>query len=309
MIGNYDVPQDKSIVKTFVYNAMGPVALSGNLPQGFRRWNKPKGISFVHGIVIGPGSGGGGGGTGGGGGGGSSGGVLIFMVPAYLVPNELFVVVPSGGRGGASNSAGTAPGTVAGLFYPTLGVITGTPARTNFAFANAVGGQTGGGAGGAAGGTAGVAGAVVTAANIANIASVGNYVINSPSAGLAGTTGAGANAVFIGRPQGGASGGGISGGVGSAGGSVLGPSFSTHTIWNRNLLGGAATGQAGEDGISMMQPTLFSLPGAGGGALVGGTGGRGGRGGIGCGGGGGGAGTTGGAGGDGGDGLIILTCW
>jgi hypothetical protein len=311
MIGNFDIPQDKSVVKTFVFNAMGPIALSGNLPQGFRIWNKPNGISFVHGIIIGAGSGGGGGGTGGGGGGGSSGGVVTFLVPAYALPNETFVVVPSGGTGGASNTAGKAPAIYTGLAYTTQAVITGTPTRTNIVFANGVTAQTGGGAGGAAGGTAGAVGATTTAAGIPMIASAGNYVITAPSPGLAGTIDRGADAAFIGRPQGGASGGGISGGVASAGGNVLGPTFSTQTIWNRNLLGGAATGQAGEDGISMVQPTLFNLPGAGGGALVGGTGGIGGKGGIGCGGGGGGAAThgAGGAGGDGGDGLIILTCW
>ena len=313
MIGNFDLPQDKSIVKTFVFNAMGPIALSGNLPQGFRTWQKPKGITFVHGLIIGAGAGGGGGGTGGGGGGGASGGILTFLIPAYAVPDQLLVSVANGGKGGGSNANGAIPTVVTALWYSTLQVTSGTPQRTNFAFANAINSTPQGLAGGTTGGAGGTASSVATitaaTANLTNLVSMGNAQIQIGSVGQAGTTGAGANAPFIGRPQGGASGGGISGGVGSAGGNVLAPSFGTQTIWNRNLLGGTATGQAGEDGISLTQPTLFNLPGAGGGANVGGTGGRGGKGGIGCGGGGGGAGTTGGAGGDGGDGLIILTCW
>ena len=310
MMGHFNLPEDKSKVKVDKYFAMGPLAQSGLIPQGTKVWNKPKGITFVYGLLIGPGTGGGGGGTGGGGGGGSAGPIVTFLVPAIAVPDELYINVPSGGKGGPANTAGSVPATSTLIGYNTVLQTTGTPNRTVFAFTNSTTGQTGGGAGGTTSGAAGAGGTLASLNNLIMISTVGSVQISPATApGQAGTTGAGANAPFLGRPQGGASGGGISGGVGSAGGNVLGPSFGTQTIWNRNLSGGAATGQAGEDGITLFNPTFFSLPGAGGGANVGGVGGRGGNGGIGSGGGGGGAGSTGGAGGDGGSGFVMLVCW
>ena len=88
------------------------------------------------------------------------------------------------------------------------------------------------------------------------------------------------------------------------------PSTSVNSIWSSNIAGGTIGGGAGGQGITLFEPTFFSLPGAGGGANDSGVGGKGGDGGIGCGGGGGGAGSvSGGAGGKGGDGLIIILCW
>ena len=64
MMGHFNLPEDKSKVKVDKYFAMGPLAQSGLIPQGTKVWNKPKGITFVYGLLIGPGTGGGGGGTG-----------------------------------------------------------------------------------------------------------------------------------------------------------------------------------------------------------------------------------------------------
>lgn len=311
MIGNFDLPYDKSVAKVYTYTPQGPLVLAGNLPQGIKVWNKPKGINFVYGLLINPGSGGGGGGSTGGGGGGAAGSYSQFIVSAHMVPDTLLVQVPNGGRGGGANSTGTTPSVGTVLFYTSIGINTGTPTRAVFTYGSSVTSMTGGAAGSTAGGAGGSVGAIVTttATPLLCTAGIQNPPIFAAATGSAGSIGPGSSSLFIGRPQGGASGGGISASIASVGGRVRGPAYSTYTIWNRDLLGGAATGQPGEDGITIFQPTFLSLPGAGGGANPSGTGGRGGRGGIGCGGGGGGAGTTGGAGGDGGDGFVMLVCW
>jgi len=67
-----------------------------------RRWIKPQGASFVYFSLIGAGGAGGILGAGSSAGGGGSGAVTNFMCPAFLIPDDLQVVV---GRGSAS--AGT----------------------------------------------------------------------------------------------------------------------------------------------------------------------------------------------------------
>jgi hypothetical protein len=316
MIGNFNLPIAKGNAKTYVYTAINTTATT-NPWRGFYTWNKPKGINFVYGLIIGGGSGGGGGfsigagTTGGGGGGGTPGAVIQFIQPAYLVPDTLSVSVSIGGTGGAANTSGGFPALVSGLWYPLVGQTTLSITRIYYAFSNSnLGGTQSGRTGtGAAGGNGGAASTLSATSNQPGIMGFSNYSLPAALSGFAGTLVAGTNATFAGRPQGGAGGGGVTSGVAAAGGNVLGPTTSEQSIWSRNLSGGAATGQAGENGITLFEPTLFSLPGAGGGANASGTGGAGGKGGIGCGGGGGGAGTTGGRGGDGGDGLVILVCW
>jgi hypothetical protein len=316
MIGNFNLPIAKGNAKTYIFT---PENTPTGLPlRGPTIWNKPAGINFVYGIIIAAGSGGGGGfsmgagTTGGGGGGGTPGPTIQFIQPAYLVPDKLVVVVGRGGAGGAASTSGGYPNLATGIFYQGVGqtsVNTGTvyyalPALT---MAGNNSGRTGTGA---AGGNGGTAPSLNPTTNHPGIMGFSNYVQTVTAlTGFAGTLVAGTNATFVGRPQGGAGGGGVTSGVAAAGGNVLGPTTSGQSIWSRDLSGGAATGQAGEDGITLFEPTFFSLPGAGGGANASGTGGAGGKGGIGCGGGGGGAGTTGGRGGDGGDGLVMLVCW
>jgi hypothetical protein len=316
MIGNFDLPIAKGNAKTYVFTPINTLATS--LPwRGLYTWNKPKGINFVYGLLIGGGSGGGGGfsmgagTTGGGGGGGTPGAVMQFIQPAYLVPDTLLVSVSRGGTGGAAGTSGGYPNLVSGLWYPLVGQSTANISRIYYALPNSnqSGTQSGRTGTGAAGGAGGGAASLSTTTNQPGIIGFSNYSLPAALAGFAGTLVAGTNATFSGRPAGGAGGGGVTSGVAGAGGNVLGPTTSEQSIWNRNLSGGANDGSAGENGITLFEPTFFSLPGAGGGANASGTGGAGGKGGIGCGGGGGGAGVTGGAGGDGGNGLVMLVCW
>ena len=319
MIGNFNLPIAKANAKTYVFTVESTTATS--FPwRSMTVWNKPQGINFVYGMVISPGTGGGGGfsfgvGTaGGGGGGGDAGPVIQFIQPAYLVPDTLVVTVGRGGLGGAASTAGGLPNLASGIWYPQVGQTTTNTNRVYYAYpASTQTGTTSGRTGTAlAGGNGGAAATISTTTSQPGIIGFSNFSQTPASTGAGSNGGfnsAGTNATFLGRPQGGAGGGGVSASIAYAGGSVLGPTTSDQSIWSRDLSGGAATGQAGEDGITLLKPTLFSLPGAGGGASTSGTGGAGGKGGIGCGGGGGGAGVTGGRGGDGGDGLIILVCW
>ena len=316
MIGSLNLPIAKGNAKTYIFT---PENTPSGLPlRGPTIWNKPAGINFVYGIIIAAGSGGGGGfsmgagTTGGGGGGGTPGPTIQFIQPAYLVPDKLVVVVGRGGTGGAASAAGGLPNLGTGIFYQEVGQTSANIGSVYYALpALTMTGTNSGRTGtGAAGGAGGSAVSLNPTTNHPGIMGFSNYVQTVTAlTGFAGTLVAGTNATFVGRPQGGAGGGGVTSGVAAAGGNVLGPTTSGQSIWSRNLSGGAATGQAGENGITLFEPTFFSLPGAGGGGNASGTGGAGGKGGIGCGGGGGGAGTTGGRGGDGGDGLVMLVCW
>jgi hypothetical protein len=316
MIGSLNLPIAKGNAKTYIFTATPGTVQLANIYRSMQRWDKPKGINFVYGMLISAGSGGGGGysfgaGTaGGGGGGGTPGLILQFLQPAYLVPDTLYVTVAEGGLGGAAGTAGGYPN-LTGLFYGNMGN-QNAAIRTYYTYpSNAQTGTQSGRAGSVgAGGNGGTVLAVTALTVMPGIVGFSNYIQPTPLAGFnGGFAAAGTDAAYVGRVAGGAGGGGVSAGVAYAGGNVIAPSTSANSIWNRNLSGGANTGVVGEDGITLFNPTLFSLPGAGGGANASGVGGRGGNGGIGCGGGGGGAGTTGGRGGNGGDGLIILVCW
>jgi hypothetical protein len=314
------LPDSKVNARTWIYapRFVSQSFLIGTSNSDEYVWEKPKGISFVYGLVIGPGSGGGGGGTLGGGGGGTPGAVLQFMQPASLVPDRLFILVSKGGPGGAAGANGGYPYGEHGIYYESArytGIDVGSN-RKNYAKSNQKHSSTQSGRNGT-GAAAGNGGLAVTTTFCpgAGILGVSNYTLIAGTTGNnGGLTTAGTNAAsntVFGDPAGGAGGGGRSGGA-KAGGNVT--TFETlnsqQVIWNRALSGGAATGAAGENGFTTFDPMFYTLPGAGGGANDAGAGGRGGDGGIGCGGGGGGAGSTvGGAGGNGGDGLVILTCW
>jgi hypothetical protein len=315
MIGTFNLPIAKGNAKTYIFTSTD-LSSSPSAFRSMQRWEKPKGINFVYAMLINAGTGGGGGysfgvGTaGGGGGGGAPGNVIQFIQPAYLVPDVLYMTVARGGTGGAAATAGGYPSLSTGMWYSVVGS-TAAATRMYYAFPSTTPAGTTSGRAGAvgAGGNGGTAYTISTTLQQPGVSGFSNLSISAVLTGFAGTLIAGTNATFAGRPQGGAGGGGVTSGVAAAGGNVLSPTTSGQSVWSRDLLGGAATGQAGEDGITLFEPTFLSLPGAGGGANASGTGGAGGKGGIGCGGGGGGAGTTGGDGGNGGDGLVILVCW
>lgn len=287
----------------------GPQVFRALGSSDWQSWRKPRGAKLIYIFTLGPGAGGGGGCTGaaatarGGGGGGGAGGFAQLMLPAYAIPDQLFVSVGVGGAGGAAGAAGSAGGNSIVSTQPTS--MTGTNVLASHGSVAA-----GGGAGTAA--AAGTAGAGATA--------IGRYPWNamgqfSASAGVAGSAGGaqtgavGANLTNSLIVCGGLGGGG----VGTANTDFAGGQFLTAGGIVPTLPGGTAGGGAGRDGFEVRPSGMYApigfvaLPGTGGGtAGAAGTGGKGGLGGLGCGGGGGGGGVTGGAGGRGGDGLVII---
>lgn len=317
MIGNFDLPIAKGNAKTYIFT---PENTPTGLPfRGPTVWNKPPGINFVYGIIIPAGSGGGGGASfgagtaGGGGGGGTPGPTIQFIQPAYLVPDKLVVTVGRGGTGGAAGTQGGFPNLGTGIFYQEVGQTSANIGSVYYALPALTMAGTNSGRGGTtvAAGAGGSAVSLNPTTNHPGIIGFCNFA-QSPTSLLGqngGFAAGGNNATFVGRPSGGAGGGGVSSSIAYTGGNVIAPTTSVNSIWSRDLSGGATAGANGEDGITLFEPTFFSLPGAGGAGNASGVGGNGGKGGIGCGGGGGGAGTTGGRGGDGGDGFVMLVCW
>jgi hypothetical protein len=81
-------------------------------------WVKPQGASFVWFTLIGAGGGGGGtDGVTGDGQGGGSGAVTNCMVPAFLIPDTLRVVIGSGGAGGTAGGGNGVDGTSTNIVY------------------------------------------------------------------------------------------------------------------------------------------------------------------------------------------------
>src|ERR1043165_5257888 len=84
------------------------VFLANNQGINWQTWSKPRGISMCYMLAISGGGGGGGGfsrsagNPGGGGGGGGCSGVSRLIVPAYVLPDVLYVQVGRGGAGGVA---------------------------------------------------------------------------------------------------------------------------------------------------------------------------------------------------------------
>jgi hypothetical protein len=278
-------------------------------------WTKPVGCNFVYMVAVGAGGGGGAGAAGatgsarGGGASGASGCITKLLVPAFLIPDSLFINVGIGGAGGTPPGGVGVGGAGSGGGSTYISAYRISSATEYLLFASGGGGSNGGQ------NTGGTSPAGAPSSSITNniLGTIGAWRGES---GLAGATGGGA-ANGNGQPSafsfnltGGASGGGttnanfVGGSITSAFGQV-----SAITI----VAGGAAVASAtrgqndGADGFFI--PKRFaSYGGGGGGASTLGVGGNGGKGGPGCGGGGGGGGITGnsGAGGRGGDGFVIM---
>lgn len=97
---NYPTPQNANVQ---IFTAQAP---AGDNRKN-QNWVKPQGASFVWFTLIGGGS------SGDGSTGGSSGAVTNFMCPAFLIPDELSIIV---GPGGANGSAGASGGGT-GVYY------------------------------------------------------------------------------------------------------------------------------------------------------------------------------------------------
>lgn len=285
---------------------------AGTTIDSWQTWEKPRGVSFVYGLVQAAGGGGGRPNTGNvvGGGGGGSGSTNVFMVPAYYLPDTLYVRTGCGGAGGASTNVSGANGDPSYLCTQ--------PNINNESLLVSVAGA----GGGAAAQTPGVAGAVGVFSNQMTFGITSNLIgAGGAAGGAAGVAGGGAlfglatRAPFC---------GGSGGGGGNASNQLGGPMTVTgdagvgpfRTIPGQAAsLGTAAAGYGHNKRLDQFGPrALYGMGfaftgGCGGGASNGGAGGNGGPGGYGCGGGGGGGGATTGNGGNGGDGLIILLAW
>jgi hypothetical protein len=280
-------------------------------------WKKPRGKSMVGMWAIGGGGGGGGGAASattsaaGGGSGGGSGGLARVILPAFLVPDVLWISVGAAGIGGASAGAGGNGGIsyVSMGEYPLGALASYTAASNLFLMSSAAGG--GGGAAGTNGGAAGGSAAtvpVITSQIMGGYA--GWWFGNLGLIGGAGGAGTGPVAPvnyfleMTGLPVSGGAGGGSKAATSTSGANIIDNGGRFVTITG----GTSGTTNPGDAGITLWNP-FQSCGGAGGAGFSGNIGGGGGGGGLGSGGGGGGGGTTGGIGGMGGGGLVIMMAW
>lgn len=287
----------------------GTAEAAGTPPQGIIPWRKPEKASVIGFFGISAGGGGGAGYGGplatnrGAGAGGGPGSALIFMMPAVLVPQNLGLWIPLGGRGaiGAAGFGGAGAN----------GSNTKIYSMDNATLLQQMGnGGSGGGQGSNAGGaTGGAPGATQAFSNWTT-----NAVWKIATSG--GTGGLGSVNANGGSPSQTQTHYAQPGGGGAATDSGNGPNNSGVSVGNDVAgipSGGiilSLLGQDGQSGRSQILPVLASSSGGGGGSASPGPGARGGNAGFGSGGGGGGGGTTtGGSGGDGGQGLIAIWWW
>jgi len=291
-------------------------------PQGtnangtWQQWVKPRGVSMIYMYAIGGGGGGGGGftrvsGAAGGGGGGGGASTASLLIPAFFVPDVLYVQPGIGGAGSTGSGVAGSPG---GHSYVSIGSFpTGTVAEKIthtqvYLHSGLLATPAGGGGAGtvAVGGPAGAAGAIPTAPLNTLGSNVGFWKATVGKVGFiggfsaAGTASSNVLSASTNCVAGGAGGGGANA-ANTAGGNVTGAGFF-------QTIAGAAAGASGQGGSGITMNGM-SNSGAGGDGSAAGVGGHGGNGGIGSGGGGGGSGTTGGRGGRGGDGMVVIISW
>ena len=312
------------ILSTPGYNIQQFYAEAGTTLLRWQTWKKPRGVNWVYMIGVG---GGGSGATGrvsattsGGGGGGGSAAQTTVLIPAYLVPDILYIQAGFGAAGptvAASNGNSGVPSYV--CIEPSTVVV---PNMT-FLLANNGGGGSNGGAAGGSGGAAG------SASTIANMPLAGRGIWNS-LVGQAGTLGgtvtptAGTNltppttGLMV---TGGTGGGGCSATAGAAGGSITAITGTLGTdFFPLPIPGGAAASGATPATFTpgfISKNYLMNFGGTGGGGCSGsnaaGIAGAGGNGAPGCGGGGGGGpnsvATTVARGGNGGGGFVYIISW
>ena len=281
-------------------------AQSTTTTDSWQTWTKPAGCAWIYILLI---TAGGGGGRSNNGaltvaaGGGGQGGGTRLLIPAFVVPDILYVRTGVGGLGATTPGAG-GNGTASYVSMQpnttTANLLVSQGAGAGAAGAAA---NTGGGGSGAGATTPAIQclGLFTTVAG--NNGSVGAATVNT-----AGTSSAVSSGMITTQGSGGGNGTG-------AGGNI------TNAVVFPTINGGSGTtggnGQAGFQFNASWLPGLKSYPlifsggsGGGGSSTVGGTAGNGGHGAYGSGGGGGGsctdAGGTSGNGGNGGDGIIFI---
>jgi hypothetical protein len=276
-------------------------------------WEKPTGTHMIRITCI---AGGGGGGSGfssntntnrGGGGGGGSSAISIVTIPAYVLPDILYISSGVGGAGGAANPATANLGSDGINSYVCIAQDTGVIYRVCFANSGKAG--TTAPTATPTGGSAGAAGAVATIADMLLV----SYGIRNFIAGQAGAVGGTTSANSITYPTTGlllSGGGGGPGNNISVSGNITAPTQTVYNIFS-TLSTVTGSGNNGGPGREIYQPLLATGGSSGTSAATTSFGGNGGAGGFGSGGGGGGAGGAGaaGGGGKGGNGLVIIHSW
>jgi hypothetical protein len=272
--------------------------------QSWQVWEKPDGCNFIHIVVIGAGGGGGGGyqrvaaNPGGGGGGGVSGGIAITTIPAYTIPDKLYIQVGVGGAGGANLAGGAAGGST------YIGLVPDSTITSANLLILAISSFSGGAAGSSTGGISGM-----TSTPTTPFTGWSKNLLVSSVAGSAGTTPS--TDLTQTRLVGGGAGGAYAAGTFQVVGRSVTSSYKQPSAVTYSV--GAAIGANGAragSGPNLVSPQSQFFGGAGGAAQTSGNSSNGGDGGIGCGGGGAGVGVNGTlTGGKGGNGLVIITCW
>jgi len=285
MIDVFNIPS--STQNTITFYATG----------NWQTWNKPRNAKFIEIFCLGGGAGGaisviGASGRNGGNGGGAS-GIVRGIIPAFLLPDTLYILVGKGGVGSTTNNTA---GGVGGISYiglqpsiseQTLICKSSTTAPNNT-----------------------TVGATISTVSLSAFGNLGLFTAIAgvgASAGGTNTPGQGGSqtALATSLVTGGAGGGGKTTVSFAAGGNIN----SASAILTSQVNGGVANAQDGDSGYGTLIP-FCGTGGAGGAGRQGdsGIGGNGGNGWYGCGGGGaGGTTTTGLRGGNGGDGLVIIT--
>ena len=264
----------------------------------WQTWQKPRNAKFIEIFCLGGGAGGAisvvAAGAANGGRGGGSAGIVRGLIPAFLLPDTLYILVGKGGVGSTGNATNGNPG---GISY--IGLQPSTSEQTLICKSST---STASGNGD---------GATISVVALSAFGNLGLFTAIAGVAGSAGgattpTQGGSQAALATNITTGGAGGGGKTAGAFSAGGNIT----SASVVLTSQVNGGVTDAQDGDSGYGTLIP-FCGTGGAGGAGRQGatGAGGRGGNGFYGCGGGGVGGGqtATGTKGGDGGDGLVIIT--
>jgi len=276
--------------QTFTFYATG----------NWQTWSKPRGAKFIEIFCVGGGAAGVSptlsAGTGTGGAGGGSAGIVRGLIPAFLLPDTLYILVGKGGIG----SSTPAPGPNGGISYIALQPSTSEQTLICKSSTTTASGGIG---------TAGGSGATISIVSLSAFGNLGLFTaiagVNGNNSGSGSEAGGGQAALATNLTTGGGGGGGKIPTAFGVGGSITAAS----AILTSTVNGGTTTGQNGASGYGTLKP--FCGTGGGGGAGIQGSSGSGGNGGdgfYGCGGAGsGGSSTVSAKAGNGGDGIIIIT--
>lgn len=271
--------------QTFTFYATG----------NWQTWNKPRNAKMIEIFCLGGGAGGSinivGTGARSAGNGGGAGGIVRGIIPAFLLPDTLYILV---GKGGAGSTTNNTAGGVGGISY--LGLQPSTSEQTLICKSSTTNPSNS------------AVGATISTVSLSAFGNLGLFTAIAGVGASSGGSGAGSSQAALGTSlvTGGAAGGGKTPSAFAVGGNIT----SASAVLTTQVSGGVTDAQDGDSGYGTLIP-FCGTGGAGGAGRQGdsGAGGRGGNGFYGCGGGGAGGSSTatGTKGGDGGDGLVIIT--